>query len=108
MFLYREDIKLALKPFVPIVNTLASQFGVNCEAALHDLSMPHTSLVAIAGELTHRKLGAPITNYVLNLLREHGDKVKDSYHYLSTTKDGKNFKSSTTFIRDKKGHTCPR
>lgn len=89
---------------MPIVDTIASQFGINCEVVLHDLSMPQTSLVAISGEITKRALGAPITNYVIDLLKKHGDGVLDSYIYPSTTKDGKNLKSSTTFIRDRKKH----
>ncbi|MDD4365685.1 MAG: PAS domain-containing protein [Synergistales bacterium] len=99
-----DSIDPFLAPFVPVVETVASQFGANCEVALHDLRHPQSSLIAISGFLTDRPLGAPITNYVLNLIKRHGDDVADSYHYGTTTKDGKQLKSSTTFIRDGEGH----
>lgn len=87
-------------PFVHIVETIALQFGANCEVALHDLRKPQASLVALSGQITKRSVGAPITNYVLNLLYEHGDRVETSYHYFSSTADGKKLKSSTTFLRN--------
>lgn len=99
-----DSIDPILEPFVPVVETLATQFGINCEVALHDLRHPQSSLVALAGSLTARPLGAPITNYVLNLIRGFGNEVEESYHYGTTTRDGKKLKSSTTFIRDGEGH----
>lgn len=99
-----ESINPKLVPFLPLVEAIATQFAPYCEAVLHDLSNLDRSLVAISGNVTNRPLGAPITDYVLRLLKECGDNVKDNYIYHTTTRDGKRLKSSTTFIRDPEGH----
>ena len=100
-----EFVNPKLAPFLPIVEAIATQFAPYCEAVLHDLSNLDSSLVAISGNVTNRPLGAPITDYVLRLLKQYGDNVEDSYHYFTTTtKGGKKLKSSTTFIRDTDRH----
>lgn len=99
-----ESINSKLVPFLPLVETIATQFAPYCEAVLHDLSNLDSSLVAISGNVTNRPLGAPITDYVLRLLKEYGDNVNDNYIYFTSTRDGKRLKSSTTFIRDQEGH----
>lgn len=98
-----HTIHPVLLPFVPLVETVTKQFAPFCEVALHDLREPDHSLVAIDGELTRRPLGAPITNYVLRLLRENPEDLRENYVYETTGKDGRRFKSSTTFIRDGEG-----
>ncbi len=95
---------LLLESFIPLVKTVAAQFGANCEAALHDLRKPQESLIALSGNLTGRSLGAPITNYVLNLIKKYGDAVKENYIYPNKTADGRRLKSSTTFIFNASGH----
>ncbi|MBP8674974.1 MAG: PAS domain-containing protein [Acetomicrobium sp.] len=101
---YCNAIDPRLSVFLPLVEAVATQFGPYCEAVLHDLSKLDSSLVAISGNVTNRPLGAPITDYGLRLLKQHGDNVDDNYHYFTTTGDGKRLKSSTTFIRDAEGH----
>ena len=93
----KENIDLFFRPFVPIVDTIALQFGRDCEVALHDLRQPQSSLIAISGNLTKRVVGAPITDYVLRLLQTYGDAVKDRYIYYSSTQNGRKLKSSTTY-----------
>ena len=93
-----------LRSFIPLVDTVVMQFGRNCEVALHDLRKPQESLIAISGSLTGRSLGAPTTNYVLNLVKKYGDDVRKNYVYASTTQDGRRLKSSTTFIFNMSGH----
>lgn len=99
-----ENIPSSLSSYLPLLETIAIQFGENCEVALHDLSQPPSSLIAIAGNLTHRHLGAPITDYVLQLLKRYGDDVNDSYIYFSLLPGGRKNKASTTFLRDSQGH----
>ncbi len=99
-----ESIDPKLAPFLPLLETITTQFAPYCEAVLHDLSNLDSSLIAICGNVTNRPLGAPITDYVLRLLKKHGDNVRDSYVYFATSKDGKRLKSSTTFIRNSVGH----
>lgn len=99
-----ESINPKLVPFLPLAETIATQFAPYCEAVLHDLSNLDSSLVAISGNVTNRPLGAPITDYVLRLLKEYGDDVNDNYIYFASTRDGKRLKSSTTFIRYQDRH----
>ncbi len=82
------------------MNIVAAHFGNNCEVVLHDLSHVDSSLVAIAGNVTNRSIGAPITNFVLEILQKEGSDAEDRIGYISKTKDGKTLKSSTTFIRN--------
>ncbi|SHE59207.1 helix-turn-helix transcriptional regulator [Desulforamulus putei] len=85
---------------IRIADTIAQNFGKNCEVAVHDLSNLDKSLIHIAGDVTHRKPGAPITDLVVKVLHQEGDQARDMVGYKSITKDGRILKSSTTFIRD--------
>lgn len=88
-----------LDSFVPLVEALGKMFGKNCEVVLHDISNPQKSIVAIAnGHVTGRKVGGPMTDYGLMILRE--GKYEDVVNYRSKSKDGKILKSSTVFIKD--------
>ena len=83
-----------------LVDRLARAIGPDCEIVLHDLGHPHNSLVHIAGSLTNRVPGAPITNIVLEALRDWGDQVPDLFNYRSQAPNGHALRSSTLFIRD--------
>lgn len=88
-----------LDSFVPLVEALGKMFGKNCEVVLHDISNPQKSIIAIAnGHVTGRKVGGPMTDYGLMVLRE--EKYEDMVNYRSKAKDGKILKSSTIFIKD--------
>ncbi len=86
-----------------VADTLVETFGKNCEVAVHDLSVLQKSLVYLAGSVTKRKPGAPITDLVVKALRSQGNKVKNINSYRSLTKNGRTIKSSTSFIRNAKG-----
>ena len=86
-----------------LADSIVNTFGKNCEVAIHDLSDLQHSLVYIAGEVTRRTPGAPITDLVVRALREEGDGAGDLCNYRSKTADGKNLKCSSTFIRDGRG-----
>ncbi len=85
-------------------DTIVKTFNRNCEVVVHDLSKLQESLIYIAGDVTRRKTGAPITNMVVQALRQEGREIKDQYNYKTTTRDGRVVKSSTAFIRDTKGN----
>jgi predicted transcriptional regulator YheO len=78
-------------------------FGHNCEVAVHDLRDPEHSLVHIAGKVTHRNPGAPITDLVVKALRREGDSAKNIVNYQTKSGNGRILKSSTNFIRDSRG-----
>ena len=84
---------------------IAAQFGSNCEGAIHDLSRdPDRSIVFIAnGHVSGRKVGDGASNVVMEQLRTQDPEPKDHLCYLTKTPDGKILKSSTVYIRDRKG-----
>lgn len=84
---------------------IATQFGSNCEVAIHDLSRdPDRSIVFIAnGHVSGRKVGDGASNVVMEQLRTQDPEPKDHLCYLTKTPDGKILKSSTVYIRDRKG-----
>lgn len=89
-----------------VADGIVTIFGRHCEVVIHDLThlsdLSH-SLIYVAGDITHRKPGAPITNVVVQALHEEGDEVKDQYNYKTTTSDGRILKSSNIYIRDSHG-----
>lgn len=82
---------------------IAELFGRNCEVVIHDFEKLPNSLVHIEGNITHRKLGAPITDLVLRAMRREGRNIKDQKNYSTLTSDGHKMKSFTSFIRDTQG-----
>lgn len=89
-----------LAQYIPLINGLVETFDPFCEIALHDLEKPENSLIYLNGSITGRKIGSPITDLVLKEFKKYGDAVHDIIGYGVATKDGKQFKSSTIFIRD--------
>jgi predicted transcriptional regulator YheO len=83
-----------------LLKGMHSMLGNDYEVILHDLSHMETSIIALEGNVTNRKVGGPATNYLIHLLREHGDKAKDSIGYKNIMPNGKVVRSSTIFIRD--------
>lgn len=83
-----------------IADSIALTFGINCEVVVHDFKDMSSSIVYIAGNITKRKVGGPITDLIFKTFREHGDKVQNMYNYTTRTKDGKILKSSTIFLRN--------
>ena len=86
-----------------VANAVVKTFGRNCEVAVHDLSNLRKSLIHIAGDVTKRKPGAPITDMALKALHKEGHEIKDKYDYKTITNNGRELKSTTIFIRDREG-----
>ncbi|MFC5471170.1 transcriptional regulator [Cohnella suwonensis] len=84
-------------------NILVNMFGPRCEVAVHDFSDLHRSLIHLAGTITNREIGAPITDLVLRELKKPSSEIKDIQNYTTTTNKGLLLKSSTVFLRDKEG-----
>ncbi len=81
---------------------LREVLGKDSEVVLHDLTHPEDSVVAIEGDLTHRKVGAPATDLLLHLLRE-GAAAKDVVNYETRAAEGIVLRSSTLLLRDEGG-----
>lgn len=86
-----------------VADIVASTFGRLCEVAIHDFFDLEHSLIYIAGDVTKRRLGAPVTDLVLREWKRLGDSVNDIANYRTVTKNGRTLKSSTIFLRNKHG-----
>lgn len=84
---------------------IAALFGDNCEVTVHDLRKGYeNSIIAIEnGQVTGRRVGDGSSEVVLRALKEDPSRVEDDYSYLARTKDGRIIKSSSMYLRDKKG-----
>ncbi len=96
----KEQIFTILKQLANLVTTM---FGGNCEVAIHDLTTANRGLIHITGNVTRRKPGAPVTDAVIKSLIRDGNDVQDRHCFMTITDDGRELKSSTSYIRDSKG-----
>ncbi|MEU4449556.1 aminotransferase class V-fold PLP-dependent enzyme [Actinosynnema sp. NPDC050801] len=90
-----------LAALVPTVNSLAAALGSGTEVVLHDLGALPNSIIAIAGDLTGRKVGGPMTDLLLGLVRR--GTTQDLAGYETYAPDGRVLHSSTVFLRDAEG-----
>ncbi|MCP2625364.1 aminotransferase class V-fold PLP-dependent enzyme [Mycolicibacterium smegmatis] len=90
-----------LTSLVPAVHGLAAMLGPGNEVLLHDLSRLPDSIVAIAGDLTGRTVGGPMTDLLLGLIRR--GTTQDLINYRTNSPDGRPIRSSTLFLRDADG-----
>jgi len=83
-------------------DALGQTFGKYCEIVVHDFSSPESSIIAITnGSLTGRKVGDTLDALGFQLLKNHP--ASDLLNYRTKTKDGKDLRSSSIFLRDEKG-----
>lgn len=81
---------------------LGQTLGKHCEIVVHDFSSPESSIIAIAnGTLTGRKVGDTLDALGFQLLKSHP--ASDLINYSAKTKEGKQLRSSSIFLRDEKG-----
>ncbi|MFD0204192.1 MULTISPECIES: aminotransferase class V-fold PLP-dependent enzyme [Saccharothrix] len=90
-----------LTALIPTVNSLAEALGPGTEVVLHDLGALPNSIIAIAGDLTGRKVGGPMTDLLLGLVRR--GTTHDLAGYETYAPDGRVMHSSTVFLRDARG-----
>jgi predicted transcriptional regulator YheO len=86
-----------------IAKAVVATVGSNCEVVIHDLRNPEHSVVAISGNLTGRSIGAPVPDPEMlpeNVVRFSDDDLC----YNTRTPSGKQFFSSTVWVRDVTGH----
>jgi len=94
-----------LKTFLPLVDFIADICGPYCEVVLHDVGDVDNSIIAIKnGHISGRKVGGPLTDLGLQLLRDKAYNTRDALvNYPARTRDGKPLRSSTFFIKDDDG-----
>lgn len=85
-----------------LVDALGQTFGKYCEIVVHDFNSPESSIIAIAnGALTGREVGDTLDSLGFQLLKTHP--ASDLLNYRTKTKEGKELRSSSIFLRDEKG-----
>lgn len=73
-----------------------------CEAVVHDFRVPDSSIVAISGSVTNRRVGGSMSQIGLAMLAER-NQATVKLNYITRTRDGKAVKSTTIPIRDDSG-----
>lgn len=96
----REDHKPIFDLAIRTADMLVKMFGTRCEVAVHDFKNFKKSLIHLAGDVTGREIGSPITDLVLKELAKYQTDVQDIPSYKTQTKKGNVLKSATIFLRD--------
>lgn len=96
----KDQIFTTLKQIADLVTNM---FGDNCEVAIHDLTARNQKLVYITGNVTGRNPGAPVTDAVAKYHVRDKNEVKDRHCFMTLTDDGRELKSSTSYIRNRSG-----
>jgi predicted transcriptional regulator YheO len=92
-----------LKELARIAQAIAATFP-DCEVVVHDLKRsPRSSIIAIYGKVTGRKVGDGIRD-LISILKSSEFRKDMLTGYISTTTDGKILKSTTVVIRDPNSH----
>lgn len=97
----REEHKQIFDLAIRTADMLVKMFGSRCEVAVHDFKDLKKSLIHLAGDVTGREIGSPITDLVLNELAKHNKEIEDIPSYKTQTKKGNILKSATIFLRDR-------
>lgn len=89
----------------PVVEGVAEIFGRNCEVVLHSLEdMSHSVVKIVNGHVTGRKVGSPLTDFGVELLRKADSLERDvTDSYYTKLDDGRLLKSVTMLIRNIQG-----
>ncbi|MDO4573178.1 MAG: helix-turn-helix transcriptional regulator [Clostridia bacterium] len=86
---------------------LAIQFGESCEVLVHDLrgdDAAHTIVAIENGHVSMRNAGDGASRTALEAMQRRNDpELRDSFGYLTKTRDGRILKSSTLHIRNAEG-----
>lgn len=98
-----ENRNAIFEPYIRIADAIYAIFKSKCEVVIHDFSEMDKSIIYIKGDLTGRTLGAPITDFVLQQLKNNDGEIEDILGTYSNVKNGKSIKSSIVYIRDNEG-----
>lgn len=103
---YLNDLdKEIMNSYFSLSDSIAELLGEFCEVVIHSLNTFETSVVKIInGHHTNRKVGSPITDKGLQLLKLYQkDKSATKQCYFSTLPNGNLVKSTTHIIVGSKG-----
>lgn len=92
---------LILEGYKPLVDAIGQLFGDCCEVVLHSLEdLSHSVIWIHNGAKTGRKIGSPVTDKALSVLRQC-EQTGSSFSklYLTQTVNGATMRSTTTVIK---------
>ncbi len=95
------DADRRLRVLTEIIGPLARSLGSHCEIVLHDYRVPDGSVIAVAGNVTNRRVGSAMSEIGLSILAE-GDAARDRLNYLTRAPNGRVMNSSTIVLRDRR------
>ncbi len=104
----REESAMKTEEMMPFLKQLAkgiaTQFGPQCEVAVHDLTKGTDGTIAVIenGHVTGRSVGGSASEIVLEALKDP-TKIEDQLDYLTRTQDGRLLKSSSIYMKDDEG-----
>lgn len=81
------------------IDGIAATVGPSCEVLVHDYRTPDRSVIAVAGDVTGRRAGDPMSEIGRRMLAA-GDGAEPDLNYRTRTPDGRLLKSSTMPIHD--------
>jgi predicted transcriptional regulator YheO len=91
-----------LAALIPVTEGLAATFGPSCEVVLHDYRQGERSVVAVAGQVTGRRVGGAMSEIGMTMLAK-GEEAANDLNYVTRTPDGRVIKASTMPLRDGQG-----
>ena len=92
-----------LKSYIHLVNFIADFLGPSYEVVLHDVRNINNSIIAIKnGHISGRKVGGPLADLSFKHIKENRNSDKKYLLLYGKTKDGRQLKTSTYFIRDER------
>lgn len=93
-----------LEQYIPLVSYIHEIVGSDCEVILHDTNQPDSSIIALAGNLSKRHLGGPLTDLALEVLQSKSYLTEAHItNYKSMLQDGRICRSSSYYIKDTEG-----
>ncbi|MFD1201131.1 transcriptional regulator [Leucobacter albus] len=97
------EVEGILNSYALIIDGIQKTIGDHCEVVLHDYRNKDHSVVAVAGSITGRETGSPMSLIGLNMLRQ-GDAAENDLNYITRLPDGRVLKSSTLLLRTSAGN----
>ncbi len=94
-----------LDNFRRLAENVAALLGPSAEVVVHDLDDLQHSIVCMAGDVTHREVGSPMTNMGLEALKRGTEISSLQGSYQSRLPDGRTLKCSSTFLRNAAGRS---
>ena len=96
-----QDAEQVLATLATLVEPLSRTLPDDSEVVLHDLRRLPNSIVAIAGDVTGRRVGGPATDLLLR--KAAAGTLDTTVGYETRLPDGRSLRSTTVVVRDGQG-----